>query len=93
MLDWWRSKGKCSNCSRMGYVGEGSVMAPGHYINSGQWEIYLVGAVQYQDTFQPQTTPYETSYCWVLRPEGLPFGSCDFRPTSMKWSRLRDVPV
>jgi hypothetical protein len=53
-------------------------------INSGSWKIYVVGAVRYTDVFQPSIAPYETRYCFVFNPTGLPFGGCDFEGDSIK---------
>jgi hypothetical protein len=53
-------------------------------IKNGTWEIYVVGAVKYDDLFQPPTTSYETMYCFSFNPNGLPFGGCDWGGNSFK---------
>jgi hypothetical protein len=53
-------------------------------IKDGSWEIYVVGAVRYTDVFQPAIAPYETTYCVMFIPTGLPFGGCDFFGDSIK---------
>jgi hypothetical protein len=47
-------------------------------LKNGTWEMYLVGGVRYRDIFSPKITPYETTYCFRVNMEGLPFGDCDF---------------
>jgi hypothetical protein len=53
-------------------------------IKNGTWEIYVVGAVKYNDLFQPPIAPYETTYCFSFNPNGLPFGGCDWGGDSFK---------
>ena len=40
--------------------------------------VYVVGAITYRDIFKPVIPPYETTYCFVVIPEELPFGDCEF---------------
>jgi hypothetical protein len=47
----------------------------------GTWRLYVVGGVQYTDTFQPAIKPYETTYCFVVNPQGMPFANCNFEPS------------
>jgi hypothetical protein len=43
------------------------------------WTVYVVGGVRYTDTFQPPLTqPYETTFCFGVKPTGLAFGNCTF---------------
>jgi hypothetical protein len=49
-------------------------------IKSGDWELYVVGGVQYRDIFSPTIPPYETTYCWQVATTGLPFHGCPFKP-------------
>jgi hypothetical protein len=53
-------------------------------IQHGTWKVYVVGAIQYTDIFQPIIAPYETIYCVQYVPTGQPFGACDFRLDSFK---------
>lgn len=51
---------------------------------NGTWEVYIVGAVSYTDIFSPKISPYETRYCFVVNPRGLPFGTCRLGGNSIK---------
>jgi hypothetical protein len=46
----------------------------------GEWELYIVGAVRYTDIFAPPIGPYETTYCFKVRPSGMSYANCDWRP-------------
>lgn len=48
------------------------------HIADETWEVYVVGAVRYRDTFSPKIKPYETTYCFIIRPTGMAFGACNF---------------
>jgi hypothetical protein len=47
-------------------------------IQSGEWTAYIVGAIEYTDTFSPKIPPYETIYCFQYHPVGMPVGDCGF---------------
>ncbi len=52
-------------------------------LQDGTWELYVVGGVRYQDVFAPPlAVPYETTYCYQVSPEALPFRQCPFKPPS-----------
>jgi hypothetical protein len=50
------------------------------HIEDGTWELFIVGAVSYRDVFFPPIAPYETTYCYLFTPQGLPFHNCKFDP-------------
>ncbi len=52
----------------------------GLMVKSGQWEVYVVGAIKYEDVVGPSSPPYETVYCFQYKPEGMPFGVCTIKP-------------
>jgi len=53
-------------------------------VSTGEWEIYVVGAVKYEDPLGPSSgAPYETTYCFRYGPTGLPFAGCDIKPIVM----------
>ncbi len=52
------------------------------HLQDGSWELYWFGAIKYRDLFSPSIDPYETTYCMIFRPSGLPFGACNFGPGS-----------
>jgi hypothetical protein len=45
-------------------------------IVNATWVVYIIGAVRYRDIFEPSVAPYETRYCFVYLPVGLPIGTC-----------------
>jgi len=53
-------------------------------IAKGDWEIYIVGGVRYEDILPPSIPPYETIYCFKVNPSGLPFGGCEIRKTTIR---------
>ena len=40
-------------------------------IRGGSWNVYVIGAVKYTDIYRPNEKPYETTYCFILRPVPL----------------------
>jgi len=39
--------------------------------------VYIIGAAKYTDVFAPPlSVPYETKYCFVYNPTGIPLGNC-----------------
>ena len=48
---------------------------------NGEWELYVVGGVRYTDIFSPPLEqPYETTYCYHIKPEGMMYGNCSWSP-------------
>ena len=47
----------------------------------GEYAMAIVGGVKYRDMFSPKITPYETTYCIVIKPEGMAFGGCNIPAT------------
>jgi hypothetical protein len=46
-------------------------------VNKNELAVYILGAVKYTDVFAPHLeAPYETKYCFVYNPVGLPLGGC-----------------
>jgi hypothetical protein len=46
-------------------------------VNNYELAVYVMGAVKYTDVFSPHLeAPYETTYCFVFNPVGLPLGVC-----------------
>lgn len=46
-------------------------------VNNYELAVYVMGAVKYTDVFSPHLdAPYETKYCFVFNPVGLPLGGC-----------------
>ena len=52
------------------------------HIEDGTWELYIVGGVVYRDVFTPRIDPYETTYCYLFAPKGIPLHNCNFPPPS-----------
>jgi hypothetical protein len=50
------------------------------YLVNGTYDLYIIGGIQYRDMFSPKIKPYETTYCFVTNPVGMPFGECSFAP-------------
>ena len=51
-------------------------------VRTGEWEIYILGAVKYGDTFGAS---YETIYCFQYQTNGLPFKGCGhIKPTVLR---------
>lgn len=46
-------------------------------INNEALTVYVTGLIHYTDLFQPKIPPYQTPYCWIYKPKGLPFAPCD----------------
>jgi hypothetical protein len=46
------------------------------HLQDGTWAFTVVGGVIYQDLFLPRMKPYETTYCYLLAPQGLVFHNC-----------------
>jgi len=49
-------------------------------LGNGAWEFYVVGGVRYRDIFTPLIEPYETTYCYLVSPSGMPFSDCPSKP-------------
>ncbi|MGC2300052.1 MAG: hypothetical protein WA476_14695, partial [Acidobacteriaceae bacterium] len=50
------------------------------HIQDGTWELFIIGAASYRDIFSLLITPYETTYCYLFVPRGLPLHDCGFKP-------------
>ena len=50
------------------------------HLGDGTWQFFVVGGVRYRDMFSPRIKPYETTYCYRVNMQGMPFGQCDFGP-------------
>lgn len=61
-------------------TGEGPLMTNDlqDHILSGTWDVYVVGAIKYNDLIGPSATPYETIYCFRYNRSGLPYSPCGF---------------
>jgi hypothetical protein len=53
-------------------------------IQTGELTAYFVGAIRYHDLFKPKIEPYETLFCVVYKPQGLPVGDCPAGKFSIK---------
>ena len=55
-------------------------------LREGTLAFYIVGGVQYRDMFSPPIEPYESTYCYRLHPDGMPFANCGFKIGSFETS-------
>jgi hypothetical protein len=47
--------------------------------------IYILARVQYRDIFSPKKdTLYETAFCQMVNPQGMPFSACDIKQSWIK---------
>jgi hypothetical protein len=68
-----------SNVSRIVVTGELLTLSAQEMksVNNYELAVYVMGAVKYTDVFSPHLdAPYETKYCFVFNPLGLPLGGC-----------------